>query len=362
MATYAIGDLQCSFSHFLAVLEARGLLTRDRRLHADVKLVTVGDYFDYHDKVNDSVADTCKNGFEILNWLASHDSTQVTILLGNHDIARVQELISMSDERFKSARDMAFALDSPGSSISVNDFFAEYPEIPNPLIVQRDFSSYGELQRNLLIQLLLDKRVQLATAAEWCGRPILLNHAGVTNRELSILGVPELRDPVEIARLLNKALEDGVDRVREAWRVGDLRPLDLAPLHVSGIASHEGGGLLYHRPSNPDFYTDSWAYDKLRPRRYLPKSLPKGIIQGVGHTNHKKCRKELGDWVEGAAKERDCFDLRTLIVTEDDRVSYRRGLQEGLPEGGAVLVMLDGAMNDCVPGDYPLLHLDETEH
>lgn len=359
MPTFAMGDLQCSFSQFLEVLESRSLLTGDTRLKPGVRLVTVGDYFDYHDKLTDSVAVTCKDGFNILNWLASHDSSQITILLGNHDIARVQELVSMSNERFKAARDLALTLNSSQSAMSDEDFFAKYPEIPNPLIVERDFSSYGEVQRDLLIQLLLDQRVQLASAENWRGQAILLNHAGVSIRELTILGCSESRDANEIAALLNSALEDGVNRVREAWLAREFVPLDLEPLHVSGISRQEGGGLLYHRPSNPDFYTDAWAYDKVRPRRYLPKNLPKGLIQGVGHTNHKKCRKELGDWVVGEAKERDCFDLRTLSVTAANEVSYRRGLPNEVPSLGATLLMLDGAINDCAPESYPLLELDE---
>lgn len=359
MATYAMGDLQCSFKGFLAVLDCRGLLTKDQRLKPGVSLVTVGDYFDYHDKETDSVEVTQKNGFEILSWLASHDQEQVTILLGNHDISRVQELIGMSDERFREARAMAFALDKPDSAWTIEDFFEAFPEIPNPTIVLRDFSSYGEIQRDLLKRLLLEGRVKLGAYGLWRGRGVLINHAGLTRRELSILGDDELRDPGRISGLLNKRLEDAVERVRESWERGEAKALDLEPLHVSGVAREEGGGLLYHRPSNPDFFADSWAYNKTRPRRYQPKDLPGGLLQVVGHTQHHKCLKELGDWIVKEARGRELFDLRTLRVRGGSEVRYEKGLPGELGADEAALLMVDGAINDCPAERYPLLELEE---
>lgn len=321
--------------------------------------MTVGDYFDYHDKETDSVEVTRKNGFEILSWLASHDPEQVTILLGNHDISRVQELIEMSDERFREARAMAFALDKPDSVWTIEDFFEAFPEIPNPTIVLRDFSSYGEIQRDLLKRLLLEGRVKLGAFGLWRGRGVLINHAGLTMRELSILGDEGLRDPGRISALLNERLEDAVERVRGAWERGEPEALDLAPLHVSGVAREEGGGLLYHRPSNPDFFADSWANNKIRPRRYQPKNLPQGLLQVVGHTQHHKCLKELGDWIVKEAQERELFDLRTLRVSRGSEVRYERGLPKSLGVDEAALLMLDGAINDCPVERYPLLELDE---
>jgi hypothetical protein len=74
--------------------------------------------------------------------------------------------------------------------------------------------------------------VLAATATLRDGGTALLTHAGVTARELALLGAGA--DAREIAGALNDALRVAVAR----WREGDA--LDLGALHVAGAVG--GGG------------------------------------------------------------------------------------------------------------------------
>src|SRR3990172_12972592 len=93
----AIGDPQASSSRFFRSLAAHGLLGGDGWLRPDVRLVAMGDYFDYPGH------DAHESGVEILAWLAAHDPEHVTLLLGNHEAARVMELATVTDDRFRAA-------------------------------------------------------------------------------------------------------------------------------------------------------------------------------------------------------------------------------------------------------------------
>jgi hypothetical protein len=359
MTRYAIGDLQCSFDKFIAVLENHKLLDGSKRLREEVELLSIGDYFDYHDKESDDLKKTHSNGIRILEWLAGHESSQVTIILGNHDSARVQELISFSDEGFAEARSLALDWKNSQDPKTLETFFQRYPELPNPDIALRDFSSYGQAQRELVISLLLNKRLRLGHAESIQGQPVLVNHAGVTHRELKILGLEHEREPATIAKALDKMLYARVERVAAAWSRGERPALDLAPLHVSGVTKEEGGGLLYHRPTNPEFYTDRWAFSQSRPRRYDPACLPRGLAQVVGHTTHKKCCQEFGDWIPDGAKNANACALRSMRVgsgTPDYRLQLPSSIMLG--ENEALMIMIDAAINDAKVEEYPLLQLD----
>lgn len=135
-----------------------------------------------------------------------------------------------------------------------NRVFAErYPDIPTPGLADRDFAGFSVRQRELVQRLLLAGRLSLATTARLeDGTELLVTHAGVTVRELDGLGVPADAPARRIAEALEALLARAVDRCRDAWSVGEAAPLDLAPVGVSGTTGQEGGGLLYHRPANPD--------------------------------------------------------------------------------------------------------------
>jgi hypothetical protein len=355
---FAMGDLQCEFNKLLSVLKANHCLDKTEKLAADVRLITVGDYFDYHDKESNDVQRTQRNGCQILEWLSKHSSEQVTILLGNHDICRVAELINYSEERYAKARQLAIEVSLEECPKKRQRFREQFPELPSPGIAERDFSSYGVKQRELIIQLLLEERVQLACVASFNGHPVLLNHAGVTERELEILQLSGETNPEIIAEALNTTLRKAVQKVSKAWQRGERPALDLSPLHVAGTTDQEGGGLLYHRPCNPEAYKSSWAFDSHRPRRYHPQALPRGLIQVCGHTTHKKCLKELGDWIHPSARSQVLWQLRTLTV-DNDQVSYRAGTPKDFNDTEAIMIMIDAAINDVSPKQYPLLKLTE---
>ncbi|HSN26920.1 MAG TPA: metallophosphoesterase [Kofleriaceae bacterium] len=343
MRTFVMGDPQAPWAKIRELLERHGALdtTRDR-LADDVVLVSIGDHFDYDHR--DPVA-CAREGLEVLRWLASHDPAQVVLLLGNHDAARVMELATISDAEFAEAREASHRL-------APHDFAARYPRLPAAGVIGRDYASFTTEQRALVMELLLAGRFHLAATGELLdGRVALLTHAGVTTRELAMLGAPA--DPHAIAAALEAHLAAAVERVATDWERGALAPLSLAPLHHAGPPGEEGGGLLYHRPSNPatgsTFHTE-------RPRRFDPRTLPP-ITQIAGHSGHAKCVQELGVWALPGAHARKHGGIRTLrFDPQRGEVTYDLGVAPALP-GAAELILIDGELRRLPPFDVELLPL-----
>src|SRR5215467_11842637 len=308
--TLVMGDPQGPFDKLIAVLDQHAALDGDR-LASDVVLVSIGDHFDYdfHDWQTAG-----QEGLRFLRWLASHDAAQVKLLLGNHDVSRVMELVAITDERFAAARAFARTLD--GDPARNARFRAAFPELPSVGLARRDFASFSVEQRALVMELLVAGRFDLALVGELPdGRAALLTHAGITGRELAMLGTPA--EPAAIAARLQAQLAAAVDQVRDDWTRGVPTPLSLEPLHVAGIPGEEGGGLLYHRPTNPERpdADHAWELAPLRPRRFDPRTLPLGLAQIAGHTGHGKCLEELGAWSTEAARGRPHGGIRTLRFT-----------------------------------------------
>lgn len=328
--TFVMGDPQAPFAKVRAVLARHGALDGDR-LASDVALVSIGDHFDYDHK--DPVT-AGREGVALVRWLASHDRAQVRLLLGNHDAARVMELATISDDEFAAAR-----------ASTPEDFAARWPELPPHGVIARDYSSFSEEQRALVVELLLAGRFELAAVGELLdGRAALLTHAGVTTRQLEQLGLLEMRKPDRIASALNAHLAAKLAVVRAAWQVGEITPLSLEPLHVTGGRGQEGDGLLYHRPSQ-----------SAKPRRFDPHTLPGGITQVAGHTGHAKCVEELGDWCTDAARARKHGGIRTLCVV-DGEVSYDLGVS-ARRAGAADLILVDGELRRLPPEQVDLLEI-----
>jgi hypothetical protein len=195
---------------------------------------------------------------------------------------------------------------------------------------------------------LLAGRFRLALVGELpAGGPALITHAGVTSRELEMLGMADVRDPHALARALDAFLSAAVGRVRAEWDRGVSTPLSLAPLHVTGGDGFEGGGLLYHRPSNP---ASGSTFDPVRPRRYDPRTLPSGLVQIAGHSGHAKCVYELGDWCTAAARARKHGGIRTLRV-DGDQVTYDLGISAGS------MILIDGELRRVPVEEVDLLPL-----
>ncbi|HEU4734077.1 MAG TPA: metallophosphoesterase [Kofleriaceae bacterium] len=348
--TFVMGDPQAPFAKLMAILERHDAIS-DGRLASDVVLVSIGDHFDYDPRDWQTAG---QEGLRFLRWLAGHDDAQVKLLLGNHDVSRVMELVAISDERFGEARALAQQVeDLDGGDAS---FHAAFPELPTPGLAGRDFASFSVEQRTLVMELLLAGRFQLALVGDLpCGRRALLTHAGVTRRELGMLGVTP--EPCAVAGALQAHLAAAIERVRVDWTSGIPTPLSLEPLHVAGIPGEEGGGMLYHRPTNPE-RTDadrSWELARARPRRFDPRTLPVGLVQIAGHTGHNKCLSELGAWSTAAAQGRKHGGIRTLRLA-GETVTYDLGVAPPAVEV-ADLILIDGEARRVPADEVALLSL-----
>lgn len=355
----AIGDPQTSARRWFGALAAHGLLGADGWLRPDVQLIAMGDYFDYRVAERDAAR---VEGVLILSWLAAHDPAHVTVLLGNHDVIRVIELATVSDERFREAADAAAPISElPRAErrAATARFLHEFPEIPTPGYVARDFNAFTVEQRALVQRLLLAERCALATTGKVLGVPVLLTHAGITKRELGYLCARD-HHVATIAEALQLRLAGAVRTVADAWTAGKPMALSLAPLHVPGSGGEEGGGLLYHRPADPERpgADPNWEAGARAPRKYDPRTvLPRGLAQVVGHTGHTKAIKEMPRW-----RADDCDDarggIRTLRVDHEGVATYRRGVH---PAGkrDAVLYMTDPEMHYVdSPADVAILELE----
>jgi hypothetical protein len=355
----AMGDPQTTHRRLLEVLDRHALLGAEGLLAPDVALVSVGDHFDFG-ATPLTAEGIGAEGLRSLRWLAAHPPDQVVLLAGNHDLSRVQELGLETDASFAEARELAleaFAEAQAGRDASRLEaqFIERFPAIATSELARRDYLSFSEEQRALVQALLVSGRMRVAHAAALpTGEPVLLTHAGITSRELAMLGDPAGAEAVAAA--LNAFARRAIDRVRDAWGRGEPAQLDLEPLHVFGRGGREGGGLFYHRPARPHRPASdaAWEFFPEAPRRYDPRALPPGLVQACGHSGHRKCRKELDGWVMPSA-EYPHGGLRTLAVFGDD-VRYE-GTIVPPRAGEATLYLIDADMNATDPDRYGLLPL-----
>ena len=361
-----MGDPQVPFAHLQQVLEHHHLLNQAGNIADDVHLISVGDHFDYS---MENTREAAAEGLAILRWLTEQPRSRCTVLLGNHDTVRVMELMQLvSNSDFEQAQVAARALyqkkkDAAGA-ISPDDevaFRRSFPTIPTIGYAARDYSAFAVEQRELLMQVLLQERVALAAAVTLTdGRAALVTHAGITTRETAMLALDRTATPRVIAAALNAFLRERVDRVRDAWMRDERVPLDLAPLAVTS-PDQESGGMLFHRPTNPDREgaDRAWELFQAAPRRFDPRTLPTGLVQVVGHTGHRKCLQILGSWVTTEAAAHKVGGIRTLRVV-GDVVHYHIGCLPPLAVGasGADLVMVDGEMRAVPPSEYQLLRVE----
>jgi len=335
LTTVAVGDPQAPLATFLTILDLHGFLNDEGRLASDVGLVSMGDHFDWG-KADQRVQAT-REGSAILAWLAAHPPDQVQIVFGNHDLVRVGELSTFTDDAFRIARaeaDLAYRNGDVDPALQAA-LVEKHPTVPKAEVLARDFSCFDVAQRVLVTRLLKERRARLAVAP---AADLLLVHAGVTATELRWLQV-ENRDAFTTAAAINRFLDERVER----WP-GE-GPLDLTPLHEQGAAkAGEAKGMLFHRAANPSVKEVGRA-----DRRFDPRTLPRGISQGIGHISDKKCRELLGDWVE--PNPITYGKIRGLTL-DQDAVRYRLGARDG-----DALFYLDGGMNHVPPDQYELFDL-----
>jgi Calcineurin-like phosphoesterase len=330
----AMGDPQAPFTRVMEVLKARALLSGDK-LADDVHLVVMGDYYDYGGR--EARAEAAEGSARLIAWLVSHAEEQVTLLTGNHDLARVGELAHMDDATFGRAQQEADKGYHDAAPVRPEQAFKDEFDLPSWEIVARDFSAFKERQRALVTDLLSARRMRAAFAPS---ARVLMIHAGVTQAQLATAGVGTATDARVLANALNRALYAGFD----AWRAGKTKKLEVPGLHAPGSAAGEGTGLFYHRPAlDPS---------KAPGRRFHPRELPVGITQVVGHIGDAKCRELLGA-DPAAAKD---GPLRHLVA-RGDSVQYAHGIP-ALPAAQtpdvATMIFTDGGMLRAEPADYEL--------
>ncbi len=338
LRTLVLGDLQAPLATLLHVLRHHDALDGDH-LRDDVHLVSIGDYVDYgHDP-----AQAAHEGEAVLDWVAAQAPERITILLGNHDVARVMEFSGWTDDRFAAAR--AALLEG-----------RHVPDAPTRNLVTRDCAAYTEGQARRIRALIRDGRMRLATTVNDAdGRPLLVTHAGVTRRELSLLvqagrlADDDQSDAIAVADALQSFFTD------QAARSGPSTPLDLTPLYIPASEGREAGGLLYHRPANDDRAARpdadlAWEFDPDRPRRYAPHALPRGLSQVCGHTPHRRAWRELIGFHEG--DEGAPGVVRTLVVGDAPRYTNRR-LPPAAP-GEAHVYYIDADLAKTPPSEVRL--------
>ncbi len=346
----AVGDPQAPPERFFAILERHGLLGEDGRLLPAVQLVSMGDHFDWGDRGDRDRAST--GGLQLLSWLAAHPSDQVTLIVGNHDLARVGELARFDDASFAEARkeaDQIYVPGGPALDPSVEDGFRRrHPDLPTAEAAARDFATFSTRQRALVEALLRARRFRAALAG---GGRLLLCHAGVTSDELRELGMGE-RESAQ-ATEVEAALEAALRRAVEAW--DGRSPLAVPGLHQPGSAARgEGRGIVYHRPSDPA-REEAHLFQGPPRRRFDPRRLPKGLMQCIGHIRDKKCRQLMAGWHDGSAAADG--PLRHL-VTDGRAVRYASGVPDPSSEDLAAIAFLDGGMAQAPVDRYELFDLD----
>ena len=327
----AMGDPQAPFARVMEVLRARDLVSGDK-LKDDVHLVVMGDYFDYGGR--ETRAEAAEGSAHLIAWLVSHTEEQVTLIAGNHDLARVGELAKMDDATFHRAQEEADKGYLDNAPVRPEQAFKDEYDLPGWEVVARDFSAFKERQRALVSDLLSARRMRAAFAPS---AKVLLVHAGVTSAALEAAGAGEAKDARVLANALNRTLYAAYD----AWRAGTTPRLTIPGLHVPGSAAGEGTGIFYHRPS----ITPQSAAG----RRFHPRELPPGITQVIGHIGDAKCRELLG-LDASAAKE---GPLRHLVA-RGESVHYAQGLPESdaPADDAAVMIFTDGGMLRAAPADY----------
>lgn len=342
----AVGDPQAPLPVFLQILERHGLLGDDGWLAADVELVSIGDHFDFGGSAQRQQA--ADDGLAILAWLGAHPPDQVVLIAGNHDLGRVGELCDFDDDTFAEVHEQAvhaYRNGDPDPELQ-RALCQAHPSLATAEVAARDFAAFSVAQRELVWALLCARRFRLAYAPN---DGVLFCHAGVTCEHLTAIGLPaaEQARASAVAGALNSALDAAVSSHTEG-------ALSVRGLHrPGGWDSGEGGGMLYHRPANPEVLQDrGHALADTLGRRFDPRRLPAGLTQVIGHVADAKCRELLGSW---ARDEEPRPGALRHLETDGTRVAYRAGLPSAPPTPKtAALVFIDGLMNRTPVAEYAI--------
>ncbi len=353
--TFAVGDPQAPIQSLLEVLARADLLGVDGRLKDEIRLISLGDHFDWGRR-SDRLAAT-ESALALLSWLASHPADQVTLILGNHDLARVCELAAFDYDHFLEAQSEADDAYDSGDPKRVAAFRRRHPGISDPEMLARDLATFSLAQRELVVRLLRSGRFRVAAPVS---TDALCLHGAVTQDDLAGIGIPadRMADAAFVSETLNSALDREVERwaatFDESAIVTGLPPLELGALHQPADGETDGRGIFYQRPSHPLAARAELFIGPPR-RRFDPRFLPLGLTQIVGHIRDKKARELLGAWTDHRRPE----DGRIRhLVTDGRSVRYRFGLPDpSASTPRSAMIFADAGMNFVPAERYPLLDL-----
>jgi hypothetical protein len=353
----AIGDPQAPLERFLEILDRHDLLGEDGQLARGIHLVSMGDHFDWGHP--DERLSAGESATRLLSWLAAHEPSRVTILVGNHDLARVGELVGFDDDTFGQAQEEARALRAipfgqAGRAERRHAFLSRFVSLPSVGVALRDLSTFARAQRDLVAALLRTGRLRAAHAA---APDLLLIHAGVTPDDLDAIRYPRGRARAGAAGIA-RALNERFDAAVAAW--DGVTPFALESLYRPG--SYDGGesrGIFVQRPADPE-EGEAALFEGPPRRRFDPHTLTMGLTQVTGHIRDNKCRDLMPRWSDGAPAVDG--PLRHLW-TDGREVRYRRGMPDDAERlfasdgRAAMLLFADGGMNHAPPAHYELLDL-----
>lgn len=356
-----LGDPQASLACLFAHLDAQQVLTEDGWLRPDVGLICVGDYFDFAAEDSD---DAGYQGAQFLAWLAAHDSAQTTLLMGNHDVERVMSFADCTSERYRESqaacRKMLLLQTPEARRAFREDWVAAHSDHP-PMVAAHDYRSFVPAQSDMMRRLLLQGRMTLATTAmDASGRTILITHAGVTRRELDLMGASA--NPLDCALRLNRFLAEAVDRVRSAWTALRHQPLDLSPLYHGWEHHRPNGGLLIHRPdgrSGTLTHEQTLGLDAPRAPRSVPPAefLIPDIHQVVGHT---VATSRLVRWLNPAVSaEAQAASVGSLLCLVPAESRYALVIPADARNASSSIIFADVGLATCAAGSTEFLRLEQ---
>ena len=356
-----LGDPQASLACLFAHLDAQQVLTEDGWLRPDVGLICVGDYFDFAAEDSD---DAGYQGAQFLAWLAAHDSAQTTLLMGNHDVERVMSFAGCTSERYRESQAACrkmLLLQTPEVRRAFRvDWVAAHSNHP-PMVAAHDYRSFVPAQSDMMRRLLLQGRMTLATTAmDASGRTILITHAGVTRRELDLVGASA--NPLDCALRLNRFLAEAVDRVRSAWTALRHQPLDLSPLYHGWEHHRPNGGLLIHRPdgrSGTLTHEQTLGLDAPRAPRSVPPAefLIPDIHQVVGHT--VACQRLVRWLYPAVSAEAQAASVGSLLCLVPAELRYALVIPADARNASSSVVFADVGLATCAAGSAEFLRLEQ---
>ena len=317
-------------------------------------LIVVGDMFDFHPHTSNAA----KEGLLFLAWCAAHDSSQIDLIFGNHDYARVSCYQNTTFEMFDtiaSKVEVHEDLDSPQERRQFRiDLENRYPNYP-PLYAVKDYKDFDPDQVKLVKKLLKNNRFLIASCEKLLDQtPALLSHTGFTKAWIRDHLKLESSDHTGIQKAMQDFLNERVKKVLPSWGTTHSEPLDLMPWGNRWTATEMFCGGLVHRPTCfPRKHHLDYGFDLPLSRETQPYDFA-DTVQIVGHTSHLWSKMYPNEWVTPTARKATLGPIRNLSWTKD-KITYDIGNKVVPAEGQ--LFCVDSTMGKASFNQVELLEL-----